>query len=71
MQGFKCEQLSTEEERAVVPLFIASLNFEEADIGGPTSVVLVSSLMCLVMFLSLQGLLDVQYLGWLTLQAQW
>lgn len=71
VQGFKCEQSSTGEERAVVPLFIASLSFEEVDIGSPTSVVLVISLVCLVMFLSLQGLLNVQYLGPLTLQAQW
>lgn len=71
MKSFKCEQASTGEERAVVPLFMASLSFEETDIGSPTSVVLVISLMRLVMFLSHQGLLDIQYFGWLTLQAQW
>lgn len=70
MQGFKCEQSSSGEER-VVPLFIAPLSFEEVDIGSPSSVVLVISLICLVMFLSLQGLQDVQHLGRLTLQSPW
>lgn len=54
----------------MISLFIASLSSEEADIGSHTYG-LVISLMCLFMFLSLQGLLEFQYLGKLMLQAQW
>lgn len=69
LQGFKWEHLSTGEEKVMISLFIASLSSEEADIGSHTFMVLVISLMCLVMFLSPQGLPDFQYLGKLTLQA--
>jgi len=66
LQGFKWEHSSPGEEKAMVPLFIASLSSEEADIGSHTFMVLVISLMCLVMFLSPQGLLNFQYVGKLT-----
>lgn len=69
LQGFKWEHLSIGEEKAMVPLFIASLSSEEADIGGHTFMVLVITLMCLVMFLSPQGLPDFLYLGKLIWQA--
>lgn len=71
LQGFKWEHSPTGEEKAMVPLFIASLSSEEADVGSHTFMVLIISLMWLVMLLCPQGPLDFQYLGKLTLQAQW